>query len=509
MPLECNWAPGPKRWSRGISNPDGRTVLALVARENSANPQGEPAPRSLDCKRPLGSALGRIQEALGPASHLVLVGGAVRDRLLGRAGGDCDLASALLPEEVMARVRAAGMKAIPTGLQHGTVTVMEEGQPFEITTFRGEGPYLDGRRPESVRLGVALEEDLARRDFTINAMALPVEALDAPDWQERLVDPFGGRTDLAARLIRAVGDPLERFSEDGLRGLRACRFASQLGFAIEPGTLAAIPQCLQVAAKVSVERVFTELTKLLCGAEVRQGLQALSTTGLLQLCLPELHPMIGCEQNRFHRYPVWEHTLEVTAHTPAEPDLRWAGLLHDCGKPAARTQDEGGGIHFYGHEAISVELSQRLLTRLRASHDLIRRVTALVRHHGTHPGVQWSNGACRRFLKKLQEDDLALERWATFRLADQSGKGYGVEPCRTEHREILSRLETLAAAHPPLAISQLALGSQALMTLAGGRKGGPWLGQLQHLLLDAVVRHPAQNTPEALAELARDWLKAN
>ena len=467
--------------------------------ENPASPERNSGPD-------LPGALFRVHEALGAASRLVLVGGAVRDRLLGReAGTDWDLASALRPEEVMGLARAAGMRAIPTGLQHGTVTVVVDGHPFEITTFRGEGPYLDGRRPESVRLGVALEEDLARRDFTINAMALPVEALRGQDWRAQLVDPFGGLRDLEAGLIRAVGRALDRFNEDGLRGLRACRFASQLGFAIEADTLAAIPQCLRVAGKVSVERVFTELTKLLCGADPLKGLNSLRDTGLLKLWLPELHPMVGCEQNRFHCYPVWEHTLEVIRGTPAEPDLRWAGLLHDSGKPASRTQDEAGGLHFHGHEALSVELAGAILTRLRASHELTRRVTALVRHHGTHPGSHWTNGACRRFLKKLQDDELPLAHWGAFRLADQSGKGFGVEPCLGAHREILTRLEALAADHPPMAIRDLVLDGRALMALAG-RKGGPWLGQLQAFLMDAVLRHPSRNTPETLETLAREWM---
>jgi tRNA nucleotidyltransferase/poly(A) polymerase len=452
--------------------------------------------------------LKRIHGALGEASALVLVGGAVRDRLLGREGGDWDLASALMPDEVMARARGAGMRVIPTGLQHGTVTVVEAGHAFELTTFRGEGVYLDGRRPESVRLGVGLEEDLARRDFTINAMALPAEALDSPHWQERLVDPFGGQQDLEQCLIRAVGEPLERFSEDGLRGLRACRFAAQLGFEIEAATLAAIPERLEVAGKVAVERVFTELTKLLCGAKPKQGLNGLATTGLLQLWLPELHPMIGCEQNRYHCYPVWEHTLEVTKRTPPEPDLRWAGLLHDCGKPAARTQDARGGMHFHGHELLSVAFTQAILARMKASHDLTRQVTALVRHHGTHPGAAWTDAACRRFLKSLAEDGLALDRWGAFRLADQSGKGFGVRECLAEHQVILGRLEALAVARPPLAIRDLALGGSALMALAA-RKGGPWLGQLQLFLLEAVLEDPAVNTPEELRNLAQAWLEAN
>ena len=451
-------------------------------------------------------ALQRITQALGPDSELAVVGGTVRDRLLGRPGGDWDLATALLPEAVMERAAAAGLRAIPTGLQHGTVTLMEAGVSFEITTFRGDGDYLDGRRPDSVTLGVPLEQDLARRDFTINAMALPAAAMAHPDWQAFLVDPHGGRRDLEARLIRAVGDPLLRFGEDGLRCLRACRFQAQLGFAIEPGTFAAIPQRLAVAGKVAVERVLVELTKLLCGPEPERGLASLAETGLLDLWLPELRPMIGCGQNRHHRYPVWEHVLEVTRRAPPEPDLRWAALLHDSGKPPARTVDPRGEAHFHGHEAISVTIAQTILTRLRASHALARQVTALVRHHGTHPGPGGGDAACRRFLKLLREDDLALDRWASFRFADNSGKGFGEEPYLAAHQAMLARLAALAAQHPPLAVQALALDGRALMALAG-RPGGPWLGQLQHVLMEAVLEDPALNLPGPLGELAAGWLE--
>jgi len=451
--------------------------------------------------------LHRIVAALGPDAQLAVVGGTVRDRLLGRAGGDWDLATALLPEAVLERAQAAGLRAIPTGLQHGTVTLMEAGVAFEITTFRGDGDYLDGRRPDSVTLGVPLEQDLARRDFTINAMALPAAAMELPDWREHLVDPHGGRADLEARLIRAVGDPLVRFGEDGLRCLRACRFQAQLGFAIEPGTRAAIPRCLEVAGKVAVERVFVELTKLLCGPEPQQGLASLAETGLLDLWLPELRPMIGCLQNRHHRYPVWEHVLEVTRRAPAEADLRWAALLHDAGKPAARSVDAKGETHFYGHEALSVTLTQAILTRLRASHALVRQVTALVRHHGTHPGPSWGDAACRRFLKQLLEDGLELQRWAWFRRADQCGKGFPEEPLRAAHESMVARLAALAAQGPPLTVQSLALDGRALMALAG-RPGGPWLGQLQQFLMEAVLEDPGRNRPEALREAAGGWLEA-
>ncbi len=436
----------------------------------------------------------RLQAALGPEAELVIVGGAVRDELLGRPHADWDLASRLLPQAVMARAGAAGLKVIPTGLQHGTVTVILEDRPVEVTTFRSDGDYLDGRRPETVRLGVDLAEDLSRRDFTINAMALPVGGGD-------LVDPFGGQADLAAGLIRAVGDPLQRFAEDGLRPLRACRFASQLGFDMEAATQAAIPERLDVARKVAMERVFKELDKLLRGQEPQRGLALLAKSGLLDLWLPELRPMVGCGQNQHHAHDVWRHTLEVVSFAPAEPALRWAALLHDAGKPGTRSVGPDGEVHFYGQEARSLELTEGIFERLKASHALRKSTLALIRHHGTHPTESWSDAACRRLLGRLEADGLALDAWAAFRLADQRAKGQAWELHLAEHTKLMTRLESLRAARPALSIRDLALDGAALMRLAG-RSGGPWLGSLQKRLLEAVLDDPAVNTPERLAELA-------
>ena len=437
----------------------------------------------------------RLKEALGPEAELVIVGGAVRDELLGRPHADWDLATHLLPQTVMERARAVGMKVIPTGLQHGTVTVILEDRPVEVTTFRSDGDYLDGRRPESVRLGVELAEDLARRDFTINAMALPVGGGE-------LVDPFGGRTDLTARVIRAVGDPLQRFAEDGLRPLRACRFASQLGFEVDGATLAAIPERLEVASKVAVERVFTELDKLLRGSEPGRGMLLLAECGLLDLWLPELRPMLGCGQNRHHRFDVWTHTLEVLRFLPSDSGLRWAALLHDAGKPGSKSTGPDGDIHFYGHEAQSLDLAETILERLKASHALRKDVTALIRHHGTHPTEAWGDAACRRLLQRLMEDGLNLQRWAAFRLADHRGKGQEVGAREIEHGTMMARMEALTAVAPPLAVRDLALDGEALMQLIG-RSGGPWLGELQRHLLELVLEDPSVNTPERLADLVK------
>jgi tRNA nucleotidyltransferase/poly(A) polymerase len=439
----------------------------------------------------------RLQAALGPDAQLALVGGAVRDELLGRPHADWDLATALLPEAVMARARTAGLRVIPTGIQHGTVTVILDDEPVEITTFRSDGDYRDGRRPETVRLGVSLAEDLARRDFTINAMAQPLDG-------GGLVDPHGGQADLREGIIRAVGDPLQRFAEDGLRPLRACRFAAQLGFRIEAATLAAIPASLGVARKVAVERVLVELTKLLTGIRPEGGLECLRESGLLELWLPELGPMKGCGQNRHHRFDVWDHTLAVVRLAPADPALRWAALLHDAGKPGTRT-DEGGEVHFYGHEDRSLEIAGAILGRLKTGHALAKEVLALVRHHGVHPEPGWSDAACRRLLRRLAEDGLPLDRWAAFRLADQRAKGIDDADREPRHQAVVARLEALAATRPPLAARDLALDGAALMALAG-RKGGPWLGALQARLLEAVLEEPARNTPVGLEALARALL---
>ena len=471
--------------------------------------------------------LQRLSRALGSGAALHVVGGWVRDRCLedreAPAGlvpkgavrpsreGDLDLATALLPKEVMARARAAGLKAVPTGLPHGTVTVILEGRPVEITTFRGEGEYLDGRRPSSVTLGVDLEQDLARRDFTVNALALPLEAVGDPAWRGRLVDPFGGLDDLERRLIRAVGDPLARFAEDGLRPLRACRFASQLGFDVDAPTLAAIPPRLEVCAKVALERVFTELTKLICSRnrQAARGLRMLESTGLLDLWMPELRPMVGCAQNRHHRFDVWEHTLKAMELVPYEtPAAAWGLLLHDAGKPPTRSLGEEGEVHFYDHEAVSEHLAESLLRRLRAPNRLREKALSYIRLHGVHPGVDWTDAAYRRLLKRIVDAGLEPESWERFQLADRWGKGWfevGHPDGRSGEAwwqdtqafwsQARQRLE--AVRFPGMTPRELALDGNALMVLAG-RPGGPWLGELQAWLLEQIIEDPGINTAEGL-----------
>ena len=450
--------------------------------------------------------LGILQRALGQDAGLVAVGGCVRDRLLGRDGGDLDLATPLMPESVIKRARGSRLAAIRTGLAHGTVTIVVDGCGFEITTFRSDGDYLDGRRPSSVRLGVSLEEDLSRRDFTVNAMALPIEFFDSDDWRPHIIDPFGGLLDLEREVIRAVGDPLQRFQEDGLRPYRACRFVAQLGFTIEASTGKAITQRLEVASGVAVERVFTELSKLLTGPYARAGLASLAEHGLLDLCLPESVPSIGCGQNSHHAHDVWKHTLEVVGSSPADAAMRWAALLHDVGKPTAKFVDDAGSARFHGHEAIGVAMALKIFKRLKAPNALQDEALALIKHHGTRPDGTWTDSACRRFLRRLAEDGLDWRRWAELQLADQTGKGLEDEHIPTAHSELCRRVEAIAKTDPVMNVKALAIDGVTIMGIAR-RRSGPWIGTLKKYLLEAVTDDPSLNTEESLDRLVKDWLK--
>jgi len=333
-----------------------------------------------------------------------LVGGGVRDMLLGRPPADFDLATDARPEKVLEVFGRA--YAIPTGLQHGTVTVLTGPDPatrrsVEVTTFRGEGAYLDGRRPSSVTYVSSLNEDLSRRDFTMNAIALdPVDG--------RLTDPFDGRGDLARRLIRAVGDPVARFREDGLRPMRAVRQAAQLGFEIEAATLAAIEPTLDVFRKVSAERVRDEMLKLLASPRPSVGLELMHHTGLLAEVLPEILEGVGCTQNRFHKHDVYGHTLAVVDATRGDALVRLGALLHDVGKPRARQPREGapGEYSFFKHEYVGKDMADAIARRWKLSTADRARVVAMVEHHMFFYTPDWTDGTVRRFVRRVGPETL-------------------------------------------------------------------------------------------------------
>ena len=437
----------------------------------------------------VGEALRRL-EARGFRAWCV--GGCVRDSLLGKAPSDWDIATSALPQETKACF--AGERLVEAGAAHGTIAwVPSGGNPIEITTFRSDGAYTDGRHPDSVAFSRRLEDDLSRRDFTVNAMA----------WhpQRGLVDLFHGQEDLSAGLLRCVGEPARRFSEDALRILRCLRFSSQLGFAIHPDTARALWEKRELLLALSHERVREELTKLLCG----QGAAAVlrQYAAVVFTVLPELAPMKGCAQETpYHCFDVWEHTLHAVDYAPQQGDLRWAALLHDAGKPGRKTRSADGVAHFYGHPPESGRIARQLLTRLRFSNKERDWIAALVDHHedAMPMGEAHLKGLLGRYgerfvftLFQLQEADMSAKAPGVFarRLPD-------LEESRALARAILERGDCLT-------LGDMALTGEDLKAL--GVAPGPEMGKLLRRLLEAVQRGEAANTPAALGELAKRLLK--
>ena len=423
-----------------------------------------------------------------------LVGGGVRDMLLGRKPADFDVATDARPEEV--RELFGATFAIPTGIKHGTVTVLTssvEHRHVEVTTFRGEGVYLDGRRPSSVTYVKSLRDDLARRDFTMNAVAYdPID--------DRLTDLFDGQGDLGRRLIRAVGDPLERFGEDGLRPMRAVRQAAQLGFSIEPATHAAIPRSLEVVRKVSAERIRDELLKLLAAPQPSRGIELMRETGLLGEVIPELLEGVGCTQNRFHKHDVYGHTLAVVDATDGDAIVRLGALLHDVGKPRARQPREGapGEYSFFKHEYVGRDMADAICRRLKLPNADRDRVVGMVAHHMFFYKPEWTDGAVRRFVRDVGGSG-ALDALFALRKGDVAGRGFGEDPDR-EIGELQLRIADVAAEDAALRVTDLKVNGADVMRVLGLAPGRE-IGQVLERLLERVIDDASLNERERLEAL--------
>lgn len=428
--------------------------------------------------------------------QLWVVGGALRDQLLGLSGSDADYATDALPDEVEAIARELGAPVTTVGKKYGTIGILVDGRWTEITTFRGES-YSAGSRWPDVRFGTSIHEDLARRDFTMNAIAENVFT------GERL-DPFGGERDIAARLIRTVGEPAARFREDPLRILRGIRFASQLDFTIEPATLEGMHATAHLIETLSQERITAELDRLLQGRCPRRGLEYLRETGALTYALPELAPMVGCEQNRFHRFDVWGHTVatvEATAVDTAPRLRRWAALLHDLGKPAVRHPKPNGEWGFYRHEVVGAELAAALLERLRFGRRDADDIVLLVRRHMDRPDPD-DPKAVRRFMARLRghwRDLLALKR------ADNASHTYDDHEY---HDRLEAACERVEREEAELLRAQSPLNGEELMALFG-RPPGPWIARVKErlsaLVLDGEL---APGDKETAARVARALLES-
>lgn len=409
------------------------------------------------------------------------VGGCVRDALLGREPQDWDITTNAKPLQVKALFR----RTIDTGLQHGTVTVMLDHVGYEVTTYRIDGEYEDGRHPKAVSFTGNLADDLMRRDFTINAMAY--------NETKGLVDLFTGREDLEKGVIRCVGEPKERFTEDALRMMRAIRFSAQLGFAIEEQTLEAVRALAHTIQRISAERIQMELLKTLTSAHP-QTIRLFYETGLSYYFLPELDQMMETGQNNPHHcYSVGEHTLHSLSEVPQDKVLRLAMLLHDVAKPVCKTTDEEGIDHFHGHPLQGAELARKILRRLKMDNETISKVTQLIRWHDYNPPLSERN--VRRAVCKVglaQYPDIFAVKRADIRAQSDYKKEEKlryVDDYEQVYEQILEKNQCLS-------MKDLAVDGSDL--LAAGIPQGKAIGEKLHGLFELVLEEPSRNTREYL-----------
>lgn len=445
--------------------------------------------RCIDIPPEVAALLSRLNDA-GFSAYAV--GGCVRDSLLGKTPKDWDICTSAAPEETVACF--SDLRTVPTGAKYGTVTVLSNGVPYEITTFRAESTYSDSRHPDAVRFLPSAEGDLARRDLTVNAMAADVHG--------EVTDLFGGLDDLKNGVIRCVGRAGERFAEDALRILRALRFAATLGFCVEAETAAAIRALRGRLTAVAPERLRKELSGLLCGAHAAAVVREFAD--VLFVMIPELAPCVGVRQyNPHHALDVWEHTLAVLDAVEPQETLRLAALLHDVGKPAAFTLDKQLVGHFYGHAVISAALTERILRRLRFDGETVRVVTALVRAHGV-PFEPLTERRMQRLLAQYGKP--TVRQLLRLRRADRLGKRTeSPEAIEADTREAERLLETVLARDDCFTLRQLAISGNDLLAL--GIPQGKQIGRLLHALLEAVLSGEVKNERERLVKYAQNLVR--
>lgn len=415
-----------------------------------------------------------------------VVGGCVRDALMGNQPYDYDITTSALPKETE-RV-FSGCRVIETGIKHGTVTVLYKGQSIEVTTFRVDGEYADGRHPSSVTFSRSIEDDLSRRDFTMNGIAYNPKA--------GLVDPFGGENDINSRTIRCIGDPELRFSEDALRILRALRFSSVLGFTIEERTSETITSHRSDLHKVSAERIFSELKRLLCGKDIKRVM--LEYPKVFAEILPPLAEQVGYDQgSRYHDSTLYEHTARAVGAVPAEPALRFAMLFHDMGKPRCRTVSEDGECHYYGHAGISAELADELLRMLKCDNALRERVCAVVKYHDTP-----ADPSRRIVRRRLSQYGAELFRDIMYaQIADGTAQSE-LGRTRVENaRKCLGIAEEIIAEQPCLTLKELAVSGKDLRGIV---PPSPLMGEILSELLGEVIEEKLPNEKNALLERAKE-----
>ncbi|MCI8484449.1 MAG: HD domain-containing protein [Lachnospiraceae bacterium] len=418
------------------------------------------------------------------------VGGCVRDSILGRTPGDWDITTSASP----AQVKQLFQRTIDTGIQHGTVTVMEGREGFEVTTYRIDGKYEDNRHPREVIFTSDLLEDLKRRDFTINAMAY--------NEQEGLIDAFSGIEDLKNKKIRCVGSPRERFTEDALRMMRAVRFSAQLGFSMEEHTREAIPPLAGNLSQVSAERIQTELVKLLV-SDHPEEMRTVYETGMSGVFFPEFDAMMNTPQNnRHHCYNVGEHTIAALENIRKDKVLRLTMLLHDVAKPLCKTEDEEGIFHFYGHPEKGSKMAKEILQRWKFDNDTITKVTALVKWHDDRPLLE--KPAVRRAIHRIGEEQypalFEVKRADTLakNIYKREEKLSYLAAYQQIYQEILDQKQCLN-------LKDLAINGRDLIQL--GMKPGKEVGAVLEEALSHVLEYPEDNKKEFLLDFVKNSRK--
>jgi len=417
-----------------------------------------------------------------------LIGGSVRDLIIGHRCNDYDFATNARPDEILRLFQ----RVIPTGIKHGTVTVIINDISFEITTYRSDGKYINGRHPDTVTFSKTLKEDVVRRDFTINGLAYDIV-------KDEIIDYVNGMEDIDKKIVRTIDDPMKRFSEDGLRTFRACRLASKLGFIIEEKTFFAISQTLDVARKVSVERIRDELVKILQISVPSVGIEYLRKCGLLTIVLPELASSYEIYQNKYHVHDIYYHSIYSCDSAPLEhPSIRLAALLHDIGKVPTKKLGEGGDYTFYNHEVVGAKMARGIMKRLKFSNEEIERVNNLVLNHMFHYTDEWTDGAVRRFMRKVGTEN--INDMFLLRLADRKGNG-SREGMPEPIKKLIRRIGKIIEEENAISLKDLKINGHMLMEKFN-MKPGPKIGRILNELLEVVLDDPDKNESETLCLMA-------
>lgn len=416
------------------------------------------------------------------------VGGCVRDNIMNRVYDDIDIASSAKPNELECILNDNNIKFVETGIKHGTITVLYNNFSFEVTSFRADGNYFDSRHPENVTFVCDIEEDLARRDFTVNAMAY--------NNRKGLIDLYGGCDDIENGIIRAVGDADKRFKEDALRIMRSVRFASVLGFELEENTEKAAFDNKELLKNVSAERIYAELSKLLMGENVFRVL--VKYKEIIAVCVPELEYIFNVEQNtKWHIYDVWQHTAKAVEQSPKDLAIRYTMLLHDLGKAFSKTTDENGTDHFKGHQKISESYADCALKRLKAPKEIYNRVMAVVPIHDIHIGTDRKN--VKKWLSRLGES--TLRDLVEVKRADKLAQNPEMTAPEIKRLDITeSIIDDIIMNGEPFTIKDLKINGNDIMLL--GFKGRQ-IGEIQKALLDMVINENLKNEKVSLIDAVK------